>query len=156
MNQSGFLALFLMICLGTLWLTACNNTPPKSPQSTDSTTTSNSTSCIEYIIAQDDSLGGVRNHACENISLAETILQYATAVEQLDYSNCPSGFEAAFRNHCKAWRQMIPFVEKYPDLRGEMHDLFDEFEVGKDTAEFRPLLKEVWDTWADVEGFIKK
>lgn len=50
---------------------------------------------------------------------------------------------------------MIPFVEKHPELRGEMHDLFDEVENSKDTNEFKPLLKEIWDTWGAVEVAMK-
>ena len=130
---------------------ACNTSSPKPPQSPNPTTTSKAASCIEYIIAQDGSLGGIRNHACEKISLAQTIRQYADAIEQLDYTNCPPAFEAAFTNHIRAWREMIPLVEKYPELRGEMHDLFDELEKGKDTDEFKPLLKSIWDTWGEVE-----
>ncbi|MEZ4930947.1 MAG: hypothetical protein R2788_02290 [Saprospiraceae bacterium] len=60
------------------------------------------------------------------------------------------------RTMSSAWKQMIPFVKQYPALRGEMHDLFDELEKGKDADEFKPLLKEVWVTWGAIEEAMKQ
>ena len=51
----------------------------------------------------------------------------------------------------KAWDEMQKFTKRYPDMRGEMHVLFDEIEKGKDKHTFKPILKEIWDTWAEVE-----
>ena len=107
--------------------------------------------CIERIIALDDSLGGVRNHACETISLTETIRQYTDAMGRFDYSDCPDAFTKAIQKHRKAWLALVHLVDQYPDLRGEMHDLFEQLENGRDSATFKPLLKTVWDTWGEVE-----
>ena len=108
--------------------------------------------CMESVLKQDDSLGKVRNHACERISLSKTIDQYANAINNLNYNACPNEFEEAFKKHAEAWIKMGIFTEKYPDLRGEMHDIFDSIEKTRDSSEFKPLLKSIWDTWAKVEA----
>ncbi len=107
--------------------------------------------CIQNVLMLDDSIGAVRNHACETISIAETIRDYVAGMQSADFSNCPDVFKNAFEDHRQAWLNMIPLVEKYPTMRGEMHDLFDELEKGEDATEFEPLLKAIWDTWAEVE-----
>ena len=106
---------------------------------------------ISVIIAQDDSLGIVRNHACETISLAETIKNYTDALAALDYSDCPDAFTKAFAWHRQAWVDIIPFAQNYSDLRGEMHDLFDQLEKGPDAATIKPLVDKIWSTWREVE-----
>lgn len=50
---------------------------------------------------------------------------------------------------------MLEITNKYPELRGEMHNLFDQLEKGNDAAEFKRYLKQIWDTWAEIEKFIK-
>ncbi len=111
--------------------------------------------CIENAIALDDSLGKVRNHACETLPLAIAIQQYADGLQWIDYTTCPLKFSAAFEAHRQAWLQMIPYLQKYPEHRGEMHYLFGEFEKGPDSATFKPLLKNIWDTWAVIEEAMK-
>lgn len=111
--------------------------------------------CIQHIIALDDSLGRIRNYACETISMAATIRNYAEGMKKADFRQCPPEFSAAFERHRQAWLNMIPLVEKYPDMRGEMHVLFNQLELGKDAATFNPLLKNIWDTWAQVEAAMK-
>lgn len=107
--------------------------------------------CIQNILTKDDSLGAIRNHACEQISLSETINQYISSLRELNYNACPKEFTNAFYQHQEAWLRMVPLVDQYPDLRGEMHDLFDTIEDGKDGETFKPLLKDIWDTWGLVE-----
>ncbi len=142
-----FFAIFLLTCFHFL---ACfNNKQNKNESTTTSLTPRN---CIQQIIAIDDSLGTLRNHACENIPLAETIRNYADGLSQLNYNNCPPAFNKAFEKHWTAWREMIPLVEKYPEMRGEMHDLFDQIKMTKDSVTFNPLLNDIWDTWAEVEA----
>ncbi|WP_411766995.1 hypothetical protein [Winogradskyella sp. A3E31] len=107
--------------------------------------------CIENILKQDDSLGSVRNYACESMSLSNTINQYVNAIEKLNFEKCPEEFHKAFKSHTAAWSNMGEFTEAYSDLRGEMHDLFDQIEKSKDSTEFKLLLDAIWDTWKDVE-----
>lgn len=108
--------------------------------------------CMEYIINKDDSLGKVRNYACEKIPLSNTIEQYVTSVQELDFSNCPGNFSLAFENHINAWEAMKQVTNHFPNLRGEMHDLFDTIAQSEHKNTFDPLLKEIWDSWASVEN----
>ena len=112
-------------------------------------------SCIEKIIAADSQLGKIRNHACEKQSLSLTISEYIAALKKLDYSGCPEAFVKAFNRHQQAWLDMIPVTDKYPELRGEMHDLFDIIERASDAETFKIRLKGIWDTWAEVEAAMK-
>lgn len=146
----------LLFTVGVLSAIACEDTsrrnlPPSSVQANGT-----SQDCMERVIALDDSLGRLRNHACEKISLAETIRNYADGLQQIDFSNCPADFTAAFDKHRQAWLHLIPVVEKYPDMRGEMHDLFDGLEQGEDADIFKPQVKNVWDTWTEIETAMKK
>lgn len=144
------LTLACMVC--ALMFTMCTGEKPQNERAI----IDRAKSCIESVIAKDDSLGAVRNHACEKIPLAATIAQYADGMEKLDFSACPEDFKLAFSNHIAAWRNMIPIVEKHPGLRGEMHDLFEELENGEDAETFKPLMKAIWDTWGAVELAMKE
>lgn len=110
-----------------------------------------SSSCMDRIIALDDSLGRLRNHSCEQGSLSESISHYANGLEALDYSGCPEAFVTAFHNHIQAWRAIQPFTASYSDLRGEMHDLFDELAHSPDSLAFQSHLEQIWSTWAEIE-----
>lgn len=107
--------------------------------------------CIDRIIAADDSLGKIRNNACKVVSLSESIQQYTSEMEKLNYKDCPSTFTDAFEKHRQSWIAMLAVTDKYPDLRGEMHELFNQLEQSNDSSSFKPLLKSIWDTWAEVE-----
>ena len=48
---------------------------------------------------------------------------------------------------------MTMVTDQYPNLRGEMHDLFDIIEKGKDSGAFKTHLKAIWDTWENVEHY---
>ncbi len=109
------------------------------------------TDCIQDIIAEDDSLGRYRNHACKESSLSTTIAQYAVELQALDFSDCPTAFQQAFIQHSIAWSALLPVVERYDTLRGEMHDLFAQLEQSQDSTVFKTLLAEVWATWEEVE-----
>lgn len=104
----------------------------------------------------DASLGKIRNHDCETISLSQTILKYTQGVKKINYSNCPKEFVDAFENHRQAWIKMLSVTDKYPDLKGEIHDLFNILEKGNDKETFKPLLKSIWDTWGEVENAMKE
>ena len=108
--------------------------------------------CVKYILARDDSLGRIRNQACKTIPLSETIKQYVRSVNDLNFGNCPPEFKRAFESHMLAWKQMQEFTNQYPEMRGEMHELLDKIEEGENSETFKPILKNIWDTWADVEN----
>ncbi len=123
---------------------------PKNHKSTI-TTANIEKSCIDRVISADNALGSARNHNCEVMSLSETIKLYTDGIDKIDFKDCPADFTKAFDDHKKAWVEMLTITDKYPDLRGEMHDLFKILEEGKDKASFDPLLATIWSTWADVE-----
>ena len=146
--------------LSLILLFTCDNS--KSDQgeagNKDSTATSepveekrDAVECMQFIIAADDSLGSIRNHACEEIPLSQTINDYVAGLGSLDYGGCPEDFRQAFHNHLTAWGEMETFTEQFSDLRGEMHDVFDEIEAGEEKDTFKPLLDAIWSTWAEVE-----
>lgn len=112
--------------------------------------------CIARIIAMDDSLGSVRNLSTISISLSETIRNYTDALDELDFSDCPKAFTKAFRSHIAAWRRMGAYLNRYSDLRGEMHALFAQIEDQADgpNAEFSKLHDAIWSTWEDVEAAV--
>lgn len=106
--------------------------------------------CMEYIFSKDDSLGTLRNHSCEIISLSQTIKDYENGLKKLPFNNCPEEFSDAFMKHIEAWIKMGIYTERYSNLRGEMHDLFDSIEK-IDQGEFEILLAEIWSTWGKID-----
>ena len=46
------------------------------------------------------------------------------------------------------------FFKSFPDLRGEMHDLFNEIRKRdeKTKTKLESVEKEIWGTWAEVEN----
>lgn len=145
----------IVAMIGLLAL-ACNQPGPDTRQPAGVKTASGAKPCMDQVIALDDSLGKVRNHACKTISLSETIRQYAAGMEKANYASCPPAFVTAFNKHREAWLAVLPVADKYPDLRGEMHDLFKKLETGKDADTFKPLVKAIWGTWAEVEQAVKE
>lgn len=112
--------------------------------------------CIETILKDDSELGTIRNHACEKVSLSKTIDNYVTSLQKLDYTNCSVEFTQAFLSHQHAWLSAKKVTNKHSELRGEMHDLFDAINKTADSTEFKVLVKDIWDTWAEVEKASKK
>ncbi|TRO66839.1 hypothetical protein [Christiangramia sabulilitoris] len=108
--------------------------------------------CEEKVIQTDEKLGKIRNHSSEKISLSETIDNYTESLNSLNFDHCTENFTMAFRDHIDAWKNIKKITDKYPDLRGEMHQLFDEIQNGKDSTEFKELSKKIWDTWSKVEN----
>lgn len=131
------------------------NTDNKQQEKTTKITAVQQSECVRRFMSADDSLGKIRNHACETISLSQSIHQYVQALRNLDYRICLPAFQEAVDKHLDAWQNMKKITDRYPDLRGEMHALFDQLEKSKDSAIFKPLLDKIWDTWAGVEDYIK-
>ena len=138
------LNLFYLFLFVSFLLFNCNNAQPADSENSPQ-------SCIEKIIAEDEKFGKIRNHACEKQSLTQTVNDYTTALEGLNFSGCPDDFSNAFKSHIEAWKAVVPVTDKYPDLRGEMHDVFEIIEGGSDSMEFKALVADVWATWEDVE-----
>ncbi|MEW4923675.1 hypothetical protein [Algibacter sp. 2305UL17-15] len=143
---------FLITLFAFLIVTSCHRGPEKSI--VQYRTNPSKLECINFILSQDDSLGRIRNHACKSISLSNTIDQYVASINNLDFKNCPKDFFHAFENHMNAWTGMKQVTDNFPDLRGEMHDLFDTIAKSKYKQTFDPLLKDIWDTWELVEAAV--
>ena len=144
---------FTFYCL-IIFLIACNNSSTKL--SKHEQTEADSKACIERVLQADNKLGTIRNHACEKIPLSETIRDYTKGMKALSYKGCKEVFTTAFDRHREAWDAMIPVTDHFPDLRGEMHDLFNIIEKSERADEFKPRLKAIWDTWAEVESAWKE
>ena len=142
------LFLILLLILG------CKETNANQNNS-DSTVDLKRAKCVEQIFVKDSILGDVRNHASENLPLSEALNNYTKELESLDYSSCPDSFITAFHKHIEAWKMVTKISDKYPSLRGELHEIFEELEKGKDSTEFKYLVKQVLDTWTIVEESAK-
>lgn len=143
-----------LIIFSLFMLPACNDDNRKKGETTKITAVQQS-ECIRRFMSTDDSLGKIRNHACETVSLSKSIQQYVQALRKADYGICLPSFQEAVNKHLDAWQGILKITDRYPDLRGEMHALFDQLEKTKDSAAFKPLLDKIWDTWAGVEEYIK-
>lgn len=135
-------SLIIILCL--LVIFSCK-------RSKENKTTQNEKQCIEKVLVMDDSLGIIRNHACETIALSKSIEQYVNSLQQIDFTDCPDQFSKSFIRHEAAWLDMLEISDMYPNLRGEMHDLFDSLKTGNDAERFNELLQNIWDTWGEVE-----
>ena len=148
MKTISTLSLFVLIYA---FLLSCNSENPKpGPRNIMER------NCMAKIIVLDDSLGRIRNHACEKIALSPTIKQYIASLHKLNDKNCPSDFNTAFDKHLDAWENILVVTDKYPDLRGEMTVLFKQLETGEHASEFIPLQKAIWDTWADIDVVLER
>ncbi|WP_109098302.1 hypothetical protein [Aquimarina sp. AU58] len=107
--------------------------------------------CVKKIFEKDSIYGDIRNHASEKAPLSEAIHDYTKNVKSLDYSDCPKEFESAFHKHMDAWLDFRKVSDKYPLLRGELHDIFATIEKSEDSTEFKSRLNQILETWKIVE-----
>jgi hypothetical protein len=115
-----------------------------------------SAEAIRIIMAADEKLGDIRNHACEDTTLAETVRRYVAGLAALDFSRCPEDFTAAFRAHRDAWEATISFFDQFGELRGEMHELLETIEQGEKAPALQSYIRPVWDTWGKVDSIARK
>lgn len=148
-----------LLLLGTAFLISCQNAG-KSSGSTHKVQEEKTryAGAIQAILKQDGELGAIRNHACEDTSLSFTVRQYIDGLDALDFNGCPTDFTTAFRKHRDAWQASIPFFKPFDDLRGEMHDLFEQIKQSgvEQKKELDQLMKPVADTWVAVENTADK
>jgi hypothetical protein len=107
--------------------------------------------CFKKVFEKDSIFGNIRNHASETMPISKAITNYSVNLKSLDYSHCPEEFESAFQKHIEAWLNFREVSDKYPSLRGELHDIFSIIEKGKDSTEFRSRLKQILETWKMVK-----
>jgi hypothetical protein len=111
----------------------------------------NHSECIDRVLMLDDSLGTIRNHECERISLSRTIENYVNGLRAINFDGCPKEFKQAFDAHIQAWINVTETTDNYPDLRGEMHQLFDKLGQSPDSGAFNKQVAEIWSTWGNIE-----
>ncbi|HHL32379.1 MAG TPA: hypothetical protein ENJ41_07305 [Oceanospirillales bacterium] len=142
---------YFSILILTLLVLACNDSAQKNDETQLQSTHVKTTECINSILEKDSRLGEIRNHSSEQISLSKTIDDYTHSVKSLDFNNCPDEFTTAFHNHLKAWQELKKVSDKYPELRGELHEIFAELEKTEDSSEFKLLQTKISDTWKVVK-----
>ncbi|MGH1387195.1 hypothetical protein [Kordia sp.] len=141
MKKLGFLFISLI-------LLGCNGTPKKE---NTSIATVNPKDCIKQIFEKDSVFGHIRNYDSEKASVTEAINNYVKNAKTLDFSNCPEGFETAFKKHVDAWLNFRKVSDKHPTLRGELHEIFAMIEKTEDSIVFKSSLKQIFDTWTVVK-----
>ncbi len=141
---------YLLILISFLLLLACKGNEEK-PNTSDLKIETDKTNCVNEIFKRDSLFGEIRNHSSEKISLSKTITIYSKNLKSLDYSNCPEEFKLAFHKHNEAWLDFRKVSNKYPLLRGELHDIFTKIEKSEDSTEFKSCLKQILETWKLVE-----
>jgi hypothetical protein len=146
-------ALLLIVCF---FLLGCKNTGTAPIENNLDNNKAIEKACIATVLQKDAELGKIRNHASEQISLSETIDIYTAGLKALDYSKCPTAFTTAFNEHIDAWLAIKPITDKYPEFRGELHELFNRLEKSKDSIEFKLQSKKIWDTWSEIEALSKE
>ncbi len=109
---------------------------------------------IYDVLSVDGELGIQRNGATETESIVSSIRTYLAGIDGTDFSACPDDFTEAFRWHRDAWEKSIVFFERFPNLRGEMHELFETIrsEGGETQIELERIEALIWDSWAEVEA----
>lgn len=109
---------------------------------------------IARVLAVDEELGAIRNHAPETGPLHVGLEDYVAGLAALDTSGCPDDFVTALASHRRAWEESIPFFARFADERGELHELFERIRArgGEDQASLEAHETRIWDTWAVVEA----
>ncbi|MBT8308689.1 MAG: hypothetical protein KJN85_17255 [Maribacter sp.] len=127
-------------------LLGCRHTAEKQ-KNTDIAIDEDAIACVQMVFEKDSILGEIRNHSPEKISLSESIDNYTHELESMDFTHCPEKFRSSFNAHIKAWQQLRSVTDKYPSMRGELHDIFARLKKSGDSTEFKALVQKVWDTW---------
>lgn len=143
-----------LLLVSVLLLFSCKE-PNSQRTSSNLKTEIKDITCIKKILKKDSVLGEVRNHASKTLSLSETINNYTKGLKALDYTKCSEKFKLAMDEHIAAWLTIKLVTDKYPSIRGELHDTFARLEKSEDSTEFKSLVKQIWDTWEVVEESAK-
>lgn len=113
-----------------------------------------SVEAIGRVLEEDSELGAQRNQAPHSGSLAAAVRAYVRGLDAIDFEGCPPDFTEAFERHRDAWHESIAFFDEHGDLRGELHELFDEIRRSSPEARNRLEAHEqaILDTWSEVEA----
>jgi len=127
----------------------------RAPESRPATSQeSDYVTAIHDVLSVDGELGMLRNRGTETESIVSSIRAYVAGIDGTDFSGCPEDFTEAFRWHRDAWEKSMAFFERFPSLRGEMHDVFEAIrsEGGETQTELERVEALIWDSWAEVEA----
>ncbi|MGH2667444.1 hypothetical protein [Flavobacterium sp.] len=148
MKKREVIGLFLIIAT-VCFLSSCDRSIQRFQQQNQISEAERA--CVDKVIAIDDSIGKIRNKECQKLSLSQTISNYTDKMKKISTEGCPKEFSKSFNQHIDSWKNLLEVTDKYPEMRGEMHDLFKELEKSKDSAVFKKLKNVVWETWDLVE-----
>lgn len=118
-------------------------------------------SAMEAVMAKDRELSArQRTRVSEGAKPADAIATYASAVKNLDMSQCPSEFREAYLRHANAWQDMAAQLAKEPDgvvegvLQGFLNSLGGEFDGGaaRMQRERDSRYQSIKSTWVEVEA----
>jgi len=130
--------IFLIACFG------CNNTAnPKQ---------AGSASCWTRVYETDSILSIKRNEDCKRMPLAAAIGHYLDEAKKITYEDCSLSFKESFLAHLQAWEKLKPIADKYPLLRGELHEVFGLIQRTSDSALFNQYVNDIHETWKHVES----
>ena len=109
---------------------------------------------MQRVLQADQKLGANRNTQCKTDSLGTTIENYVREMKQVNLDDCPPRFKTALLKHLDAWKQSIDFFNSHNQLRGEMHDLFNQIRQVDDSEaqQLKQAEDEIWSTWSEVEA----
>lgn len=113
---------------------------------------------IRAVLEEDAELGAVRNHASESMPLASAVAAYVRSLDAIDFRKCPADFTAAFERHRDAWQESVRHFEEYEEMRGELHDVFEQIRGVSEDARKRieTIENALHGTWAEVEAAVDR
>ncbi len=109
---------------------------------------------IAQVLAMDSVLSRQRDQLPEKHSLATAVSVYVHGLDSIDFSECPTEFASAFKQHRDAWNDSIPFFEKHDGLHGEMQEVMGKIRQMDQTvvSELDRYLVHIMDSWTEVEN----
>ncbi len=115
-------------------------------------------SVMQSAIEQDAQLSAVRNEATRKQPLHEAIADYVAGLDKLELAAAPQDFRDAVASHRQAWIDIQAYTKDFADLRGEMHDVFEQIRVESNPSReaFVRMEKALFETWGEIEASLTK
>ncbi len=128
-----------------------NQVPSSESRSTDQPSAARR--AMMQVMEIDRVLAAQRDEMPESLPVADAVASYVSGLAAINFDECPDDFTDAYRRHRQAWEESIPFLKEHPQLRGEMHGLFDEIrQMDKSISEqLDRHLQAIGESWSDVE-----
>jgi hypothetical protein len=93
---------------------------------------------IREVLAKDQA-ASTRFRREEKDDRLDAVRRYCQALRRIDLRQCPNDFQEAFLKHIYAWEELVPLLEKFDGLTG---DLMSLFEVGSSVVTKQSLTTE--------------